>query len=60
MPFTVNVGARAGTFWACASAGRCGPQPVAPSGARSRALGRDDPWHYALYLPRFTPADGLR
>ncbi|HZH44505.1 MAG TPA: calcium-binding protein [Lysobacter sp.] len=59
-PFTVNVAARAGESWGCASRGHCGPRPVFPSDARSRTLGPNDPWHYALYFPRFSLAEPLR
>lgn len=60
MPYTVEVTARQGAFWACASAGRCGVQAIPASAARSRPLDDHQPWHYRLVLPQLTPAAVLR
>lgn len=54
-PYTFNVAAGEGAFWACLSGQPCGPVPMKTSRA-SGALPADDTHHYLLVLPRFTPA----
>lgn len=51
-PFSVNVAAQRGAFWACGDT--CGPMPVAPARSGGRE-GADAPFDYRLLLPAFTP-----
>lgn len=54
-PYTVNVAAREGAFWACQAGKACGPVPIKTT-TDSGPLALDDTHHYLLVLPRFTPA----
>ena len=52
-PFSVNISARGGEYWACQ--GSCGPQRQPDSGAES-GLDRSGTFHLNIVLPRFTIA----
>lgn len=55
-PYSVDVNAVAGEFWACAPG--CGPQPARASSSRSGPASGAfrDSFDYQVVLPRFTPA----
>lgn len=56
MPYSVDVSAAAGSYWACMQA--CGPQPAhAPSATSGPARGPyRDSFDYQIVLPEVTPA----